>query len=81
MASKQQQEKDKQGYEARPTPRVCVNCFHFKFDRVQTIEPSLWSKNGYWEDKNLRCGIGGFSVKKMATCNLFQIKDLKEIEL
>ena len=33
------------------------------------LEGSLDEKEQ--EDKNLRCGLGGFAVKKMATCNLW----------
>ena len=35
------------------------------------MRPSEWHKDGWWEDKNQRCGIGGFAVKKMGTCNEF----------
>lgn len=76
MASKQQQTKDKQGYEAKPVPKTCANCKSFRFDHVQTQQPSVWNKDGWWEDKNLRCDIGGFAVKKTATCNRFEMKEI-----
>lgn len=75
MASKQELAKRFQGYEEKPMPKVCSNCQNFTFDKVQTIAPSAWNPNGYWEDKNLRCKLGGFAVKKRATCNAFSAKE------
>lgn len=72
--SKQSEAKEKQGYVAKAIPMVCMNCKHFKFDHVQTIKPSDRLPDGWWEDKNLRCGKGGFAVKKMGTCNEFDLQ-------
>ena len=72
--NKQSKAKESQGYVAKATPRTCQNCVNFSFDRVQTVEPTTYNPNGWWADKNLRCKIGGFVVKKMGTCNEFKLK-------
>lgn len=69
--SKQSEAKEKQGYTPKAIPQTCQNCSQFLFDRVQTQQPTAHNPAGYWEDKNQRCGIGGFAVKKMGTCNEF----------
>lgn len=61
--SKQSDTKFNQGYEAKPIFPMCSNCEHFKSDK-KTLPPF-----GYIEEKNLHCEIGGFVVKKQATCN------------
>jgi len=78
--SRQSDAKNKQGYQAKPTPHICSTCKHFQFDRVQTQAPSTWNPNGYFEDKNLRCGMGGFAVKKTAACNEWELKPADSIE-
>ena len=69
--SKQSEMKEKQGYVAKAIPQTCQNCTRFLFDHLQTQKPTQWCKDGWWEDKNMRCGIGGFAVKKMGTCREF----------
>lgn len=54
---------------------VCATCAHFLFRR----EPADWAVKLYPDDparqqanlvfKGLRCGLGGFPVKKTATCD------------
>lgn len=70
--SKQSEAKSKQKYIAKPTPKTCANCIHFKSDKE--VIKSMYSSNQYTKESNLRCGIGGFAVKKMATCNQFEEK-------
>jgi len=72
--SKQSDQKSMMGYVAKAMPRTCMNCRHFAFDKVQTHPASSWQPSGYFEDKNLRCTIGLFAVKKMATCNQWGAK-------
>lgn len=72
--SKQSEAKIDQGYEQKPVPRTCANCQHFKSDNVLSYVGHFDGKE-YFKESNLRCGIGGFAVKKMATCN-----DFSEIE-
>lgn len=71
--SKQSEAKEKQGYTPKAVPRTCQNCSSFAFDMVQTKKATEW-REAYFEDKNLRCEIGGFAVKKMGTCNEFKVK-------
>lgn len=72
--SKQSEAKKNQNYTPKAKPRTCQNCTAFTFDRVQTQPPTQWNEAGWWEDKNLRCEIGGFAVKKMASCDMFVMK-------
>lgn len=61
--SKQSIAKEKQNY--RGDARTCSNCAHYKSEFV---------KNGNWvEEKNKRCGIGDFVVKKTAVCDLWKV--------
>lgn len=76
--SKQSDAKSTQWYDPRPTPSTCANCAHFASERVQSEYdkrmnvrfPSLY----LGLEKNLRCTIGGFAVKKMVTCAKFSAK-------
>lgn len=77
-----------QGYEPKPVPNVCSRCEHFESDRLLPewmIESNAKAKgsrlgapqytlaeNGI--EKNLRCTLGGFDVKKMGTCREFRLK-------
>ena len=70
--SKQSEAKMKQGYVAKAVPRICSTCKQFTFDHVQMAPPSIYRKEGWWVDKNLRCSIGGFAVKKTGTCDLYE---------
>ena len=67
--SKQQDAKKAQGYE--PKPRVCGSCAHFLSDIID--EPTKYNPS-YQRETNMRCGLGGFAVKKMGTCNQFEKK-------
>lgn len=64
--SKQSEAKLIQAYEPKPIPHTCVNCVHFYLDKIESHE---YMGIIYFKDKNLRCNIGGFAVKKTATCN------------
>ena len=65
--SKQTEAKERQQYAAKCLPQTCSRCAYFQFDRVQT-NAAYPQFAPYFEDKNMRCGIGGFAVKKMGTC-------------
>lgn len=70
--SKQINAKLAQGYCNKPVHPVCSNCKNFASDMV--TRPSVCG--GTWTDeKNIRCTLGGFAVKKMATCKMFKDKD------
>lgn len=66
--SKQSEAKERQGYQAKPVPATCVNCAYYasEFKQVKT----RWGMP-YTKETNLRCGLGGFAIKKTATCNSF----------
>ena len=71
MASKQQKAKEAQGYESHPVLPVCSNCQHY----TSRIERGENSWGGEWEqEKDLRCGLGGFAIKKMAGCAEWELK-------
>ena len=72
--SKKSEAKEKQGYVAKPVPKPCMNCANFLFDRVQVRLGTSWHPEGWFEDKNMRCSLGGFAVKKMGTCNEWRAK-------
>lgn len=59
--------KKSQGYQESPVMPHCNNCLHFTSDKEKT-------KYGSIQEKNIRCGKGGFAVKKLGTCNLHQFK-------
>lgn len=61
--------KIRMGFMDRHIPNTCSNCAHFRFDNVQTYPPSEWNPAGIYQEKNLRCEIGGFKVKKTSICN------------
>lgn len=66
--SKQQQAKDEQGYNPKPIHPMCSNCTSFKSEFVKAIY------HDYSEEKNIRCELGGFAVKKQGTCNKHEFK-------
>lgn len=76
--SKQSEAKEAQGYEPKPTSATCGNCAHFKVGlalpewavRANIQRPNRYGPE-YAREKYLRCSIGGFAVKKMATCSKF----------
>lgn len=66
--SKQSEAKERQGYNPEASQRVCGQCIYFKSDKVEQCGYD-GKPNGYMLEKNLRCGLGGFTVKKLALCN------------
>lgn len=69
--SKQSEAKLKQGYMPKAIPTTCCNCTHFHSDMVER-SAGVFQSCGWVEEKNLRCLVGEFAVKKMGTCSLFQ---------
>ena len=67
--------KDAQGYDPKPGSRTCGKCAHFTSNVRR--EPSRVYDGYYTIETNQRCGIGGFAVKKLATCNKFEPKHTK----
>ena len=82
--SKQSEAKDRQGYVAKVIPSTCSNCAHFHSELAlpswMAERNSIYaSSTGYSPytverhgiESNLRCNIGGFAVKKMGGCLLW----------
>lgn len=69
--SKQSEAKCRQAYVDKRVPSVCSNCKHFS--SVVTQEPSRWGGGTWTKETALRCGLGGFKVKKMGGCSEHQL--------
>lgn len=66
--SKQAKAKENQGYESKPHPHICATCVHF----TSEIEKHQSVFGDYTKERNRRCGLGGFAVKKTATCRMWE---------
>ncbi len=75
------------GYDAKPM-LTCMHCTHYSCDvglqkwalnenalRIASGRQEKYIIIGYGVETNHRCTLGGFAVKKMATCNKFVKKD------
>ena len=76
---KQSEAKERQGYDPKPLVRCCGTCASILFD----MDWPEWMKDGKHDnylvennkiEKNVRCGIGNFAVKKTAVCNGWKVK-------
>ena len=77
--SKQSDAKESQGYSL--VSGRCGNCAHLKFDVVmpawmrsenlERVLNGLGPIHTYAEPSRFRCSLGGFSVKRSATCRLW----------
>lgn len=78
--SKQAEAKEAQGYTT--SVRNCGNCAHMtserglpewmredNADRANRGLSPCYTVEAYGIEKNLRCGIGDFAIKKTATCS------------
>jgi hypothetical protein len=63
IMSRVQDKKDAQGFRAPGHSPVCTNCEHFTSDKVK----SSWGN--HYDEKKLRCGVGGFAVKRTTSCD------------
>lgn len=74
--SKQSEAKAAQGYvdKIKQLP-VCMSCVHFALDTV--AREDVFGAT-FMRERNLRCTLGGFAVKKMGTCRKFQADLAKE---
>lgn len=59
--SKQSDAKLEQKYQLKPKFPMCSNCKFFKSDKKE-------GTFGYIKESNIRCGLGGFAIKKQGTC-------------
>lgn len=76
------------GYLEKPPQQNCSTCAHFTFEKILPAwmldqnksddktcvsdEPFTVERNGV--EKNLRCSLHGFAVKKLARCNSWKAK-------
>lgn len=72
--SAQSKAKESQGYVPKAVPSVCSNCRYFQADYVDVNEKfhkgdATSLIRPFFEHRNMRCGIGGFAIKKMGVCN------------
>lgn len=63
--SKQSEAKERQHYVPKDKPAVCSNCVHYT---SKVVERSGIFGGTYKDEREKRCGLGGFSVKKSGTC-------------
>ncbi|HEX7687314.1 MAG TPA: hypothetical protein VF453_06395 [Burkholderiaceae bacterium] len=66
--SKQSEAKERQCYTPKLIPSVCGNCAHKRSTITEHPAEFSWSKP-YTTEKDLRCAIGGFAVRKMGSCS------------
>lgn len=66
--------KARQGYRTKHTP--CRDCRHFtsKFAYKSFYSPNDDKVYTYTTEYEKRCGLGGFAVGKLSTCNEFAPK-------
>ena len=70
MKSKVQVMKEAQGY-IENSPACCGTCANYCREVVTMPAADKWSKP-YQTEKNKRCVIGGFAVKKQSHCILYR---------
>ena len=66
--SKQSKAKEAQGYTMEQS--TCANCTHYS---SKVVEIKGIFGGVYCNESNKRCSIGGFAVKKTATCKKFEV--------
>ncbi len=66
--SKQSEAKAAQVY--RITPDTCSNCVHYR----STFVSSSYGASTWVEEKDKRCGLGEFAVRKTAVCDRHEAK-------
>ncbi len=75
--SKQSEAKERQQYTPKLIPGVCGNCEHMTCEKrlpdwmadENKARPGRYTVEQHGLIKDLRCGIGGFAVKKMGSCS------------
>lgn len=68
--SKQSELKLLMDYKEKPVFPICSNCKHYQSEMITT---NNFGKD-WVQEKNIRCELGGFAIKKQATCNKHQFK-------
>lgn len=70
--SKQSDRKLAQGYNENPVPRTCSTCEKYQ---SEFVTDNGCFGNSWKTEKNKKCEIGGFAVKKTATCRLWKLNE------
>ena len=73
MAKQNRKEaKIEQGYVEKQVKRECATCAHYASDFISETTTDTWrGLYTHVQEKNRRCKIGGFSVKKTAVCKKY----------
>lgn len=71
--SKQSEAKKRQNYNPKPEYNICSNCIQFESDMVE-IKDTFGSRP-YYDEKNKKCTLGDFVVKKTATCSAHEFNE------
>ncbi len=74
--SKQTDAKTQQNY--RTTPNHCGNCQHYQSQIVEKQHGSFDGVHVWNDEKNKKCTLGGFVVKKMAICDQHKLPSLTQ---
>lgn len=72
--SRQAEAREQQGYVDKFVPNTCSNCANFTCEMVDVNKQYEGRYPPHFEAKNMRCGRGDFSVKKMASCDYWSRK-------
>lgn len=70
--SAQSEAKATQGYTPKPILPICGNCGHYRSDTRSYPPEVTWNRVEYTEEVSKRCALGGFAIKKTATCREYQ---------
>jgi hypothetical protein len=74
--SKQSEAKKNQNYVSKAIPHICMNCNNYACAiSVKTYEGWYGDIKEREEIKDEHCVIGEFVVKKMGSCDLFEMKE------
>lgn len=79
--SKVSEAKKAQEYTPKHQPGVCGRCKYMTFEvqlpdwmeEKNKANPGRYTVAEYGIEKNRRCAVGGFTVKKMGSCNTFEV--------
>ncbi len=74
--------KEKCGYQERPLAQICANCKNYSSEKRLEKWMEEANERGRHKytveingvEKNLRCSIHGFKIKKTATCEIWEKK-------
>ncbi len=69
LAPMPQSAQEGQNYQAKPVHPCCGDCQHLQSTRK---ERTSFFGEAYVDRRNMRCGLGGFRVTKMAVCDRFE---------